>query len=41
MADAKTLFALFSMWEEENYGEWVSFTEYQIVKNLNMVNGGR
>ncbi|MCC2248885.1 replication initiator protein A [Virgibacillus sp. AGTR] len=41
MADAKTLFALFSIWEEQNYGEWVTFTEYQIVDRLDMGMGGK
>lgn len=41
MADAKTLIALFSLWEEQDYGEWVTFTEYQIVDRLDMGMGGR
>src|SRR5690625_208286 len=40
MNDAKTLFALFSMWEDQNYGEWVTFTEYQIIDKLNLQVGG-
>lgn len=40
MADAKALFALFSLWEEQDYGEWVTFTEYQIVNRLDMGMGG-
>lgn len=40
MADAKTLIALFSLWEEQDYGEWVTFTEYQIVNRLDMGMGG-
>lgn len=41
MSDAKVLFALFYLWEEQGYSEWVSFTEYQIMTTLNLRVGGK
>src|SRR5699024_11503482 len=40
MVDAKTLFALFSLWEEQNYPEWLSFTEYKLLNKMGMSDGG-
>jgi len=40
MVDAKTLFALFSLWEEQDYPEWLSFTEYKLLNKLGMSDGG-
>lgn len=41
MADARVLFALFTMWEDQGYREWVSFTEYQVIKLTGLKDGGR
>lgn len=41
MADAKTLFALFSMWEDQGYQDWIRFTEYQLLETLNLKIGGK
>src|SRR5699024_6181503 len=40
MADAKTLFALFSLWEEQNFSEWITFTEYKLLNKMNLKDGG-
>ncbi|WP_456364196.1 replication initiator protein A [Priestia aryabhattai] len=39
--DAKTLFALFALWDEQGNDDWLSFTKYQLLNKMNMVDGGR
>lgn len=39
--DAKTLFALFALWEEQGQTGWLSFTEYALLDKMNMGYGGR
>src|SRR5699024_3231303 len=36
MADAKTLFALFSLWEEQGFSDWITFTEYKLLNKMNL-----
>lgn len=38
--DAKTLFALFALWEEQHYAEWTKFTIYQLLDKMNTEKGG-
>src|SRR5699024_759055 len=40
MADAKTLFALFSLWEEQGFSDWITFTEYKLLNKMNLKDGG-
>lgn len=40
MADAQTLVALFTLWEEQGFGEWIRFTEYQLLDRLKAGDGG-
>ncbi|MED4284749.1 replication initiator protein A [Priestia megaterium] len=39
--DAKTLFALFALWDEQGKDDWLSFTKYQLLNKMNLVDGGR
>ncbi|MGF9891648.1 replication initiator protein A [Priestia megaterium] len=39
--DAKTLFALFALWDDQGQNSWLSFTEYQLLDKMNMGYGGR
>lgn len=38
--DAKTLFALFALWEDQGQDGYISFTEYQLLNKMNMLDGG-
>src|SRR5690625_1117182 len=38
--DARVLFALYDIWEKQNYKEWFSFTEYDVGKFYNLYLGG-
>src|SRR5699024_7622612 len=40
MADAKTLFALFSLCEEQGFADWITFTEYKLLNKMNLNDGG-
>lgn len=39
--DAKTLIALFALWDEQGYENKVAFTRYQLLNKMNLVDGGR
>src|SRR5690625_369067 len=39
--DAKTLLGLFALWSDQGFGDWVTFTEFQLLRKLNMDTGGR
>lgn len=38
--DARTLLTLFALWEEQGLGNWLTFTEYQLLTRMNMSTGG-
>lgn len=40
MFDAKTLFALFGIWEDQGKKEWFSFNEYELLQRMNLDRGG-
>ena len=41
MEDVQTLLALFYIWEKQGFGEWVTFTEHQILAAMNLTVGGK
>jgi len=41
MVDAKVLFSLFSIWEDQQFSDWLSFSEYQLLDKMGSGIGGK